>query len=324
MSQQQQPPPQPPPQVMPPEMMQGHPGQPMPPPHSYYPENQPDLTGGLPLNLDSLRDGPPGSKPFYPYSTLIRYAIKGAPNQKLLLEDIYYAIESRFPYFRTAPPGWKNSVRHNLSLNPCFEKVPRPLTDRGKGSYWTVNDNVDPRTGVHRVRKKKPKAQKAQPRIEEDVDYHPSGEDAQNYEQQPPPPPGFPAGPPPPMDQAGPSNPPPGYPPPHFAYDAPFAPPPPPQLMPPPGYPPLFQPDEQFEFDEHGNVNWQTAWLKELSQLQQLTEEQTKAGVNQEWYRMMLFRVRSAMLAPPMNPGEPAVSMPPPPMPPPPNEVRQE
>ena len=26
---------------------------------------------------------------------VIRYAIKGAPNQKLLLEDIYYAIESR-------------------------------------------------------------------------------------------------------------------------------------------------------------------------------------------------------------------------------------
>jgi hypothetical protein len=36
----------------------------------YYPES--DLSGGLPINLDSLRDGPPGSKPFYPYSTLIR------------------------------------------------------------------------------------------------------------------------------------------------------------------------------------------------------------------------------------------------------------
>jgi forkhead box protein J2/3 len=43
---------------------------------AYYPDNpSTDLTGGLPLNLDSLRDGPPGSKPFYPYSTLIRYVI---------------------------------------------------------------------------------------------------------------------------------------------------------------------------------------------------------------------------------------------------------
>lgn len=39
--------------------------------NNYYPQD-PDLTGGLPINLDSLRDGPPGSKPFYPYSTLIR------------------------------------------------------------------------------------------------------------------------------------------------------------------------------------------------------------------------------------------------------------
>lgn len=39
---------------------------------NYYPQEN-DLTGGLPINLDSLRDGPPGSKPFYPYSTLIRY-----------------------------------------------------------------------------------------------------------------------------------------------------------------------------------------------------------------------------------------------------------
>lgn len=85
-----------------------------PPPTVYYPDPNADLTGGLPISLDSLRDGPPGSKPFYPYSTLIRcvffvgrfycgvrtdyanrYAIKGSPTGKLLLEDIYYAIESR-------------------------------------------------------------------------------------------------------------------------------------------------------------------------------------------------------------------------------------
>lgn len=59
---------QPPSTVMPSNMM--------PPPEqaqgSYYPAEPADLTGGLPINLDSLRDGPPGSKPFYPYSTLIR------------------------------------------------------------------------------------------------------------------------------------------------------------------------------------------------------------------------------------------------------------
>ena len=42
---------------------------------------------------------------FYPYSTLIRYAIKGSPNQKLLLEDIYYAIESRVSGVRVFERG---------------------------------------------------------------------------------------------------------------------------------------------------------------------------------------------------------------------------
>ncbi|OSX59319.1 hypothetical protein POSPLADRAFT_1048658 [Postia placenta MAD-698-R-SB12] len=300
-----------------------------PPLNAYYPENPNDLTGGLPMNLDSLRDGPPGSKPFYPYSTLIRYAIKGAPNQKLLLEDIYYAIESRFPYFRSAPPGWKNSVRHNLSLNPCFEKVPRPLTDRGKGSYWTVNDNVDPRTGVHRVRKKKPKGsgKRGEHRLEDDIDYHPGGSQEPTFHDAsfvPPPirpveegPSAHPQPPPPPPT---------AYPPPQYAFDPNFSimPPPPGGIRYQPQLPPLFPPDEQFETDEHGNINWQAAWLKELSQLQQLTEEQQKAGADQEWYRMMLFRVRSAMVAPPMNPGDPAVHIgaPPPRMPgQPPNQV---
>ncbi|KAL1946911.1 hypothetical protein VTO73DRAFT_15015 [Trametes versicolor] len=300
--------------VMPQEMMHNPPQQ-TPQPVNYYSDTTTtsnDLSGGLPINLDSLRDGPPGSKPFYPYSTLIRYAIKGSPNQKLLLEDIYYAIESRFPYFRTAPPGWKNSVRHNLSLNPCFEKVPRPLTDRGKGSYWTVNDNVDPRTGVHRVRKKKGKnANKGSPPLEhQDIDYHPDAGGA-HFDPNSPyaPPPQIPPG------DAGPSRPPPFAVPPYptspYSYDPAF----------PPVMPPLFRPDEQFEVDESGQVIWHAQWRKELAQLQQLTEEQEKQGADQEWYRIMLFRVRSAMIAPPLNPGEPVPNMAGPPPGPPPHAI---
>uniref|UniRef100_D8PKJ7 Fork-head domain-containing protein n=2 Tax=Schizophyllum commune (strain H4-8 / FGSC 9210) TaxID=578458 RepID=D8PKJ7_SCHCM len=276
------------------------------PPPPGQPQPGEDLTGGLPINLDSLRDGPPGSKPFYPYSTLIRYAIKGSPNQKLLLEDIYYAIESRFPYFRTAPSGWKNSVRHNLSLNPCFEKVPRPLTDRGKGSYWTVNDNVDPRTGVHRVRKKKGgKGKSRGDSVEADQDYHQhaeAGYDPQQYVQRP-------------EDGGSPTQPPPApypYPPfdPNFMMGMRF---------PPMGGPMPISPEEGLELDENGNVDWRAAWLKEIGHLQQVTAEQEKAGVDAEWYRMMLYRVRTALMPPvAVNPDGTVMHIPPPHLAPPP------
>jgi forkhead box protein J2/3 len=59
--------------------------------------------------------------------------------------------------------------------------------------------------------------------------------------------------------------------------------------------------DEGLEVDEHGNVNWRLAWLKEIGHLQQITAEQEKANIDPEWYRMMLFRVRTALM-PPMSP----------------------
>ena len=62
-------------------------------------------------------------KPPYSFSCLIFMAIEDAPNKRLPVKDIYGWILEHFPYFASAPTGWKNSVRHNLSLNKCFKKV---------------------------------------------------------------------------------------------------------------------------------------------------------------------------------------------------------
>lgn len=110
-------------------------------------------------------------------------------------------------------------------------------------------------------------------------------------------------------DGAGPSRVPP-YPP--YPFDPAAFPmiPPPPQGMrfPPPPIPSL---PEDLKMDEHGNVDWHLAWVNELQQLQNVTAEQEKAGIDQEWYRMMLFRIRSAMLLPPLPPGDHLAGPPP-------------
>lgn len=50
-------------------------------------------------------------------------AIEDSLQKALPVKEIYAWIIQHFPYFKTAPTGWKNSVRHNLSLNKCFQKV---------------------------------------------------------------------------------------------------------------------------------------------------------------------------------------------------------
>ena len=50
-------------------------------------------------------------------------AIEDSSNKALPVKDIYSWILNHFPYFCNAPTGWKNSVRHNLSLNKCFKKI---------------------------------------------------------------------------------------------------------------------------------------------------------------------------------------------------------
>ncbi|XKL60321.1 hypothetical protein PGB90_001337 [Kerria lacca] len=78
-------------------------------------------------------------KPPYSYIALIVMAIQNSPIKKLTLSEIYSFLQQRFPFFRGSYQGWKNSVRHNLSLNECFIKLPKGLGRPGKGHYWTID-----------------------------------------------------------------------------------------------------------------------------------------------------------------------------------------
>jgi len=76
-------------------------------------------------------------KPQHSYIGLIAMAILSTPEHKMVLADIYQYILDNYPYFRNRGPGWRNSIRHNLSLNDCFVKSGRSAN--GKGHYWAIH-----------------------------------------------------------------------------------------------------------------------------------------------------------------------------------------
>ena len=96
----------------------------------------PGLDKETPATSSSASDG---SKPNYTYTDLITLALRD--KTALTVSGIYQWITDNYPYYKAEDDRWKNSVRHNLSMNPNFRKGGR--AKQGTGHVWVLADQTD-------------------------------------------------------------------------------------------------------------------------------------------------------------------------------------
>lgn len=89
-------------------------------------------------DVDYSDDSMKEVKPPFSYALLIAQAILSCESEQLTLASIYQFIQDKYAFYRHSNMGWQNSIRHNLSLNKAFRKIPRRTDEPGKGMKWEL------------------------------------------------------------------------------------------------------------------------------------------------------------------------------------------
>ncbi|CAG8616547.1 7726_t:CDS:2, partial [Diversispora eburnea] len=64
----------------------------------------------------------------------------GCPDKKCQLKEIYIWIANTYPFYKIENEGWKNAIRHNLTLCPAFHRCERDDGKRRKKSWAIPNE----------------------------------------------------------------------------------------------------------------------------------------------------------------------------------------
>ena len=88
-------------------------------------------TGSLSLEANQR------SSRFPSYTEMIATVLLSDASRAKALQGIYMLMKIKYPFLEQRGRSWKNSVRHTLSFNECFLKVPRE--DSGQRCNWTIH-----------------------------------------------------------------------------------------------------------------------------------------------------------------------------------------